>query len=73
MIDVKNIKQKFEEYVSKYNPENERISLKIEHIKNVAKNCEMLAKKLIPTTFLYSLTLVYKPFSIDKLLGRKKQ
>ena len=46
MIDVKNIKQKFEEYVSKYNPENERISLKIEHIKNVAKNCEMLAKKL---------------------------
>ena len=30
-------------------------------------------KNLIPTTFLYSLTLVYKPFSIDKLLGRKKQ
>ena len=31
------------------------------------------SKNLIPTTFLYSLTLVYKPFSIDKLLGRKKQ
>lgn len=29
------------------------------------------SKNLIPTTFLYSLTLVYKPFSIDKLLGRK--
>lgn len=28
---------------------------------------------LIPTTFLYSLTNVYKPFSIDELLGRKKQ
>lgn len=31
------------------------------------------SKNLIPTTFLYSLTLIYKPFSIDKLLGRKKQ
>lgn len=28
---------------------------------------------LIPTAFLYNLTQVYKPFSIDKLLGRKKQ
>lgn len=28
---------------------------------------------LIPTTFLYNLTDIYKPFSIDKLLGRKKQ
>lgn len=28
---------------------------------------------LIPTTFLYSLTEIYKPFSIDELLGRKKQ
>lgn len=28
---------------------------------------------LIPTTFLYNLTDIYKPFSIDKLFGRKKQ
>ena len=28
---------------------------------------------LIPTAFLYNLTEIYKPFSIDKLLGRKKQ
>ena len=28
---------------------------------------------LIPTTFLYNLTDIYKLFSIDKLLGRKKQ
>lgn len=28
---------------------------------------------LIPTAFLYNLTQVYEPFSIDKLLGRKKQ
>lgn len=31
------------------------------------------AVNLIPTTFLYNLTKIYKPFSIDKLLGRKKQ
>ena len=46
MIDVNNIKEKFKKYVSNYNPENERISLKIEHIENVAKNCEMLANAL---------------------------
>lgn len=31
------------------------------------------AINLIPTSFLFNLTKVYKPFSIDKLLGRKKQ
>ena len=31
------------------------------------------AINLIPTTFLYNLTLIYSPFSIDVLLGRKKQ
>lgn len=30
------------------------------------------ARNLIPTNFLYSLSLVYKNFSIDKALGRKK-
>ena len=28
---------------------------------------------LIPTMFLYNLTKIYKPFSIDKLLGRKRK
>jgi len=31
------------------------------------------AVNLIPTAFLYNLTKIYKPFSIDSLLGRKKQ
>ena len=31
------------------------------------------AINLIPTTFLYNLTLIYSTFSIDELLGRKKQ
>lgn len=28
---------------------------------------------LIPTTFLFNLTKIYKPFSIDELLGRRKK
>ena len=30
------------------------------------------ANNLIPTTFLYGLTKIYEPFSIDELFGRKK-
>ncbi len=30
------------------------------------------ARNLIPTTFLYALSKVYKDFSIDEILGRKK-
>ena len=30
------------------------------------------AINVIPTTFLYGLTKIYKPFSIDELFGRKK-
>ena len=30
------------------------------------------ARYLIPTSFLYNLSYVYKKFSIDKILGRKK-
>jgi len=31
------------------------------------------AINLIPTAFLYNLTQIYKYFSVDELLGRKKQ
>lgn len=30
------------------------------------------ATNIIPTTFIYGLTKIYKPFSIDELFGRKK-
>ena len=30
------------------------------------------ATNLIPTTFVYGLTKIYKPFSIDELFGRKE-
>lgn len=46
MIDVKNIEIEFDKYVSNYNPENERIKLKIDHIKRVAKNSKIIAENL---------------------------
>lgn len=30
------------------------------------------ASNIIPTSFVYGLTKIYKPFSIDELFGRKK-
>lgn len=30
------------------------------------------ALNVIPTSFIYGLTKIYKPFSIDELFGRKK-
>lgn len=31
------------------------------------------ATNVIPTTFIYGLTKIYKPFSIDELFGRQEQ
>ena len=38
MIDREKALKTFNTYVSKYNPEDEKIKLKIEHIQRVAKN-----------------------------------
>ena len=46
MINIEKIIKKFDEYVSNYSPDNERIKLKIEHIKRVAINSEIIAKSL---------------------------
>lgn len=46
MINIEKIIKKFDEYVSNYSPNNERIKLKIEHIKRVSTNCEIIAKNL---------------------------
>ena len=46
MIDIQNIANKFEEYVSNYDANNERIKLKIEHIKRVASNSKIIAHNL---------------------------
>ena len=46
MINVTGIEKKFDEYVSHYDPTNERVKLKIEHIKRVAQNAKMIAQSL---------------------------
>ena len=46
MIDKEKALKTFNIYVSKYNPEDEKIKLKIEHIQRVAKNANDIAKAL---------------------------
>ena len=46
MIDIIKAKKEFKKYVSNYNPEHPRISLKIVHIERVAENCRKIAEKL---------------------------
>ena len=46
MIDIKKAKYAFDNYVKKYNSENEQIMLKINHIKRVANISKDLAMKL---------------------------
>lgn len=46
MIDIKNARQVFDEYVKKYDPKNKKIKLKIDHIKRVADISKELAIQL---------------------------
>lgn len=46
MIDREKALKTFNIYVSKYNPEDEKIKLKIEHIQRVAKNANDIAENL---------------------------
>lgn len=46
MIDREKALKTFNTYVSKYNPEDEKIKLKIEHIQRVAKNANDIAENL---------------------------
>ena len=46
MIDIIKAKKEFKKYVSNYNPEHPRISLKIVHIERVAENCKKIAQNL---------------------------
>jgi len=45
-IDIKKAQKVFEEYVKIYNPEDEKIMLKINHIKRVAEIAKNIAQKL---------------------------
>ena len=46
MIDIEKAKKFYKEYISKYNPEEPRIALKIAHIYRTAEEAKALAEKL---------------------------
>lgn len=46
LIDINEAKKAFKEYVKKYNPEDEKIKLKISHIERVAQNSKRIAENL---------------------------
>lgn len=46
MIDIIKAKKEFEKYISNYDCNNSKISLKIEHIERVVNNCRKIAKDL---------------------------
>lgn len=45
-IDMKQAQKAFKEYVQKYNPEDEKIKIKIAHIQRVAQNSKRIAENL---------------------------
>ena len=46
MIDIDKVKKEFDKYVASYDPNQPRISLKVNHIRRVAENCKTIAEKL---------------------------
>ena len=46
LIDINEAKKAFKEYVKKYNPEDEKIKLKILHIERVVQNSKRIAENL---------------------------
>ena len=46
IIDMEQAQKAFKEYVRKYNPEDEKIKIKIAHIQRVAQNSKRIAQNL---------------------------
>ena len=46
IIDMEQAQKAFKEYVKKYNPEDEKIKIKIAHIQRVARNSKRIAQNL---------------------------
>ena len=71
-IDLEIIATNLRKIRKKHNLTQEEVAKKLNTTQASYAHYE-LAQNLIPTAFLYNLIKVYKPFSIDQLLGRKKQ
>ena len=72
VLDLEIIAKNLRTIRKKNNLTQEQVAKKINTTQAAYAHYEN-AINLIPTAFLYNLTEIYKPFSIDKLLGRKKQ
>lgn len=72
IIDLELLAKNLRTIRKKNNLTQEQVAKKINTTQAAYAHYEN-AINLIPTAFLYNLTEIYKPFSIDKLLGRKKQ
>lgn len=72
VLDLEIIAKNLRTIRKKNNLTQEQVAKKINTTQAAYTHYEN-AINLIPTAFLYNLTEIYKPFSIDKLLGRKKQ
>ena len=71
-IDLELIASNLRKLRKKHNFTQEEVAKKLNTTQASYAHYE-LAQNLIPTAFLYNLTRIYKPFSIDQLLGRRKQ
>lgn len=70
-IDLKKIALNLKELRNK-NKLSQEIVAKLINTTQSAYSHYETATNLITTTFLYNLTRIYEPFSIDELLGREK-
>lgn len=71
VLDLELIAKNLRTLRKKNNLTQEQVAKKINTTQAAYAHYET-ALNLIPTAFLYNLTELYKPFSIDELLGRKK-
>lgn len=70
-IDLKLIARNLKE-IRKNNNKTQQDVAKVLNTSSSAYAHYENARYLIPTNFLYNLSLIYKNFSIDQILGRKK-
>ena len=84
MLDINKIEKEFDRYTSNYDPNSPRISLKINHLKRVVKNCEKIEtetnsnpKIIIEDTSLKNNLLISRQSHYDKIKryfrGEKKK
>ena len=70
-LDIELLAKNLTELRLKNNCTQYYVAKKLNTVQSAYSHYET-ASNLIPTIFLYGLTKIYEPFSIDELFGRKK-